>query len=134
MVEPQKNKNQTVEGEVTTEKSTFRNLLTSLVGRLALVLFIILASGGLYFIITSGGFGKQEELAHEKAKLEAEIEALKDENRLLRHKLERVATDPDYIEDEARKKLGLVREGEIVFRLADEPDVNNNQQSNQDLP
>lgn len=74
-------------------------------------------------VISADGFVRNSELKKEKAKLEEEIEALEDENHILRQKLERLQTDPAYVEDEARKKLRLIRPGETVYRLAEEPDV-----------
>ncbi len=80
--------------------------------------------GGLIYLASSAdGFIKRGELEREKLKLEAEIETLQDENRILRQKLERLKSDPAYVEDEARKKLGLVRPGETVYRLSEEPDL-----------
>jgi cell division protein FtsB len=58
-----------------------------------------------------------------KNSLEADILRLEDENRQLAARLERLRNDPRYLEDEARKKLGLVRPDEIIFRLAQEPDL-----------
>jgi len=37
--------------------------------------------------------------------------------------LERFKKDPDYVEDEARKKLGVIRPGEQIYRLEEEPDL-----------
>lgn len=92
--------------------------------RFGLMLIGVAALGALiYLVISADGFARNSELKKEKAKLEAEIEALEDENRLLRQRLERLQTDPAYVEDEARKKLRLIRPGETVYRLAEEPDV-----------
>lgn len=77
----------------------------------------------VYFVYRGEGFVKQNELEREKAKLEEEIEALRDENRLLQERLERLKNDPAFVEDEARKKLGLIRSGETVYRLSEEPDL-----------
>jgi len=87
-----------------------------IVGAAALIALISL-------VISADGFVRNNELRKEKAKLEEEIEALEDENRILRQKLERLQTDSAYVEDEARKKLRLIRPGETVYRLAEEPDV-----------
>jgi Septum formation initiator len=92
--------------------------------RLALLLLAALGLGALiYIIVSADSFLKSGELAKEKAKLEAEIEVLKDENHLLRQKIDRMLNDPAYVEDEARKKLGLIRPGETIYRLAEEPDL-----------
>lgn len=83
---------------------------------------VILASL-VYLIASADSFLKSGELEREIQKIEHEIEVLEDENRLLRQKTERLETDPGYIEDEARKKMGLVRPDEVIYRLSDEPDL-----------
>ncbi|MDR1920317.1 MAG: septum formation initiator family protein [Candidatus Adiutrix sp.] len=77
----------------------------------------------VYLAASDGGLMKHRELEAETKRLEAEIENLQDENMLLRQRLERLRTDPAYVEDEARKKLGLIRPGETVYRLSEEPDL-----------
>lgn len=77
----------------------------------------------VYLIASADSFLKSGELEREIQRLEHEIEVLEDENRLLRQQHERIQTDPAYIEDEARKKLGLVRPGEVIYRLSEEPDL-----------
>ena len=84
---------------------------------------LAILGGGIYLTFSTDIVFKSSELEREKIKLEDDIEMLKDENYILRQKLERIKTDPAYVEDEARKKLGLVRPGEVVYRLAEEPDL-----------
>lgn len=50
------------------------------------------------------------------------LEALKKENQELANKLESVNSD-EYIEKQARDKLGLVKEGEMVIVLPDEEEI-----------
>jgi cell division protein FtsB len=90
--------------------------------RLALTVLVIL--GGLaYLTVSADGFIRRAELAREKDRLEADNAALRDENLLLRRKIEHLLNDPGYVEDEARRKLGLIRPGETVYRLSEEPDL-----------
>ncbi|MDR0881342.1 MAG: septum formation initiator family protein [Candidatus Adiutrix sp.] len=95
--------------------------LGSRLGLIALGL-VILASL-IYLTATADVFPKRGALEQEIKKLEHDIAVLEDDNRILRQKLERLQTDPNYVEDEARKKLGLVRPGETVYRLSEEPDL-----------
>lgn len=88
-----------------------------------LIVGVAVLSALIYLVISADGFVRNTELKKEKEKLEAEIEALEDENRVLRQKLERLQTDPGYVEDEARKKLRLIRPGETIYRLSEEPDI-----------
>ena len=95
-----------------------------LLGRLGLAALGLAVLGGLTWLtVSADGFLRRAELEKEKLKLETEISALRDENQLLRRKLEHLQNDPGYVEDEARKKLGLIRPGETVYRLSEEPDL-----------
>lgn len=102
------------------EKSISRRLLNHLFWTAALALVV---GGGLYLTFSTDMIFKSSLLEQEKINLEIEINELKDENYILRQKLERLKVDPGYVEDEARKKLGLVRPGEIIYRLSEEPDL-----------
>jgi cell division protein FtsB len=103
----------------------FRELLSrGLFLRLALTVLALAVLGGLaYLTVSADGFIRRSELEREKRKLEAEIEILRDENQSLRQKIEHLRHDPGYVEDEARRKLGLIRPGETVYRLSEEPDL-----------
>lgn len=101
-----------------------------LLRRLAVIVLISLAvAGGINMLVSADGFVRQNELEKKKQELEAEIEILKDENRVLRQTLERYQTDPAFVEDEVRKKLGLVRPGETVYRLSEEPNLSDSRRS-----
>lgn len=76
-----------------------------------------------YLVLSADSLFRSNELEREKLKIEAEIEMYNDENRILEMQIERSKNDPAYIEDEARKKLRLVRPGETVYRLSEEPDL-----------
>ena len=92
--------------------------------RLALMALSLAILGGLiYLTVSSDGFIRRAELEREKGKLEAENTLLRDENQVLRQKIEYLLNDPGYVEDEARRKLGLIRPGETVYRLSEEPDL-----------
>ena len=96
-------------------------LLASRYGLAALGVAIL---GGLIYLTASAdGFVRSSELEKELIRLKAEIAELEDANRLLHQKLDSRHSDMGYIEDEARKKLGLIRPGEIIYRLAEEPDL-----------
>lgn len=97
-----------------------------------LVLSAAILTFVVYLITSRDSFKKSGELEQEIQRLQHEISVLEDENRLLRQKKDRLETDPAYIEDEARKKLGLVRPGEVVYRLSEEPELSDDPPS--DLP
>ena len=112
-------------------KSRIMSFAAAILGsRVVLVLLSVATTAALvYFVASSDGFAKRSHLEQEKLKLEAEIEMLKDENRLYRQKLDRLQNDPAYVEDEARKKLGLIRPNEFIYRLSEEPDLAEDQPS-----
>ena len=61
------------------------------------------------------------EAGSEHRRLEHELDRLRRENRRLRGEARRLREDPATIEAVARRELGLIRPGEIVILLADEP-------------
>ena len=52
-----------------------------------------------------------------KAQLEREIKALERDNTVLRQEVEAMRRDPFHAEEIARRDLGLVRPGEIVYQF-----------------
>ena len=57
----------------------------------------------------------------EDKQLRKEIEELEQENGRLRIRVERLKSDPDAIEREARDKLHYARPGEVIYALPPEP-------------
>jgi cell division protein FtsB len=49
--------------------------------------------------------------------VDASIKRLQGENVALRAEIDRLRNDDRYLEDVARKKFGLIREGEKVYRI-----------------
>ena len=49
--------------------------------------------------------------------MSADIRRLQEENIQIREEVKSLKTDPDYIEAYAREKLGLAKEGEIIYRF-----------------
>jgi cell division protein FtsB len=106
------------------ESSKFSGLLSSFSGRILWLVFlavVVAVVGHLY--LSEAGVMRSKGLVEKKRHLEAENLRLEEENRQLSARLDRIRADPGYLEDEARKKLGLVRPDEIIFRLAEEPEL-----------
>lgn len=57
----------------------------------------------------------------EDKQLRKEIEELEQENTRLRTRIERLKSDPDAIEREARDKLHYAKPGEVIYALPPEP-------------
>ena len=53
--------------------------------------------------------------------LESSVETLRETNERLREEVRRLNDDPATIEDEARRRLGLIKPGERVFTVRDVP-------------
>lgn len=60
------------------------------------------------------------EAGSEHRRLEHDLAQLLHDNRRLRSEAQQLREDPAAIEDVARRELGLIRPGEIVFLLTDE--------------
>ena len=54
-----------------------------------------------------------------KAELQKELQVLQDERQRLKDEITRLRQDKDYLEQLARKKLGMVREGELIYQFED---------------
>jgi cell division protein FtsB len=57
----------------------------------------------------------------EDHQLQREINDLEQENARLRERIERLKSDPDAIEHEAREKLHYAKPGEVIYTLPAEP-------------
>jgi cell division protein FtsB len=97
---------------------SFRNSLNkkALVAAAALVVFYLLTS----FIFGEMGLIKYYRMQAQYNSLTQEIATLKQDNARLLRDVHALKTDPDYLEILARDKLGLARQGEIVYYY-DEP-------------
>ncbi|HUV86543.1 MAG TPA: septum formation initiator family protein [bacterium] len=70
------------------------------------------------FVFSRHGYLRRYELASENERLQLELRELRDENARLREELSRL-DDPEAVEKLAREKLGLVKEGEQVYRFVE---------------
>ncbi len=61
----------------------------------------------------------------EDRQLKKEIDALEQENAHLRDRVEKLKSDPDAIEHEAREKLHYAKPGEVIYALPPDPVVQN---------
>ncbi len=62
----------------------------------------------------------QQKRAEDRA-LQLEIQNLQQENAQMRQQIERLKSDPDAIEREAREKLHYAKPGEVIYTLPDQP-------------
>jgi cell division protein FtsB len=77
------------------------------------ILFVILA-------IFLPGYTKLQELKDRNRDLEARIKEIKVKNALLESEILRIQQDPVYQEEIIREKLGVVRKGEVIYKIEPE--------------
>jgi cell division protein FtsB len=90
--------------------------------RLGLVLlFLFLGLLLLLSLLQDRGLLQIYQMARVKAHLEREVSTLKEENALLRQEAEGLRRSPSWTEEIARRDLGFVRPGEIVYHFPPSP-------------
>ena len=87
-----------------------RNLVT-------LWLLVIVVVMLCYAVFGDRGVLRILQAEKQQQQLEAQLEAIKLEQQRLRDEIERLRNDKDYWEQLARTKLGMVREGELIYHL-----------------
>ena len=76
------------------------------------------------------GYRYLRTLSGELARLKEEVVCLEQKNRELKRKIEQMENDAFYVEKLARE-MGLVKEGEVVYRIKEEPGDNGESGSEQ---
>ena len=94
-------------------KTRRRRFIAAVVAVLALAALL-----AYVFVFSRHGYLRRHELARENDRLQAELEELRDENARLREELNRL-DDPEAVEKLAREELGLVKDGETVYRFVE---------------
>ncbi len=74
----------------------------------------------LILVVFLPTFSKKQEIKQKNIQLEKQIEDSKRENVRLREEKRLLIEDPVYLERVAREKMGIVRDGEMVYRLVPE--------------
>ncbi len=80
-----------------------------------LLVIIVIMSG--YAIFGERGVLRILQAEKQQERLEQELERITQEQQRLREEIERLRNDKDYWEQLARTKLGMVREGELIYHL-----------------
>jgi len=68
------------------------------------------------------GFIHLYQMEKERKTYAERIRVLEEENQRLLEQIERLRSDKAYIESEARKELGLLKENEVIYRFEEEQD------------
>ena len=80
-----------------------------------LVFFVVLMLGGLCIHETNSLKDKKEEYIIREASLARQMDAEK-ENQTKLLEREKYVNSDEYIQEEAREKIGLVKENEVIFK------------------
>jgi cell division protein FtsB len=83
---------------------------------LILVITSLIVFGSLTFFGEKGIFNLLR-LRKEVVRIKEKNLQLEEENQKLREEVKRLQSDKRYIEEVARKELGMVKEGEIIYRF-----------------
>jgi len=80
---------------------------------------IVLSVLGLILlgVIFIPGYLKIKRLVRQNRELERQIKETKQANRRLEEEQEKLESDPVYLEKVLREKLGLAKEGEIIYKV-----------------
>ena len=80
----------------------------------ALSLFIIAVIVALLFLPS---YTKMQELKQKNDDFTERIKRLEEKNKKLEEEKRFLTTNPDYVEKIAREKMGLIRQGEKVYKI-----------------
>jgi cell division protein FtsB len=83
-------------------------------------LFWVSGIGLVILIIFLPGYTKLQELKDKNRELETKICDLKLENSRLEEEILRIQQDPVYQEEIVRERLGVVRKGEVIYKIEPE--------------
>ncbi len=85
--------------------------------RVLLFVFILLFILGIFTFFGEKGIFSLLGIQKEVARIKEKNVKLEEENQKLREEVKRLQTDKRYIEEIARKELGMVKEGEIIYQF-----------------
>lgn len=77
----------------------------------------------LFIVFGENGLTDLYKLKMKKDNLSITNDELKKENLSLYREIERLKNDPDYVEDVARKELGVIGEDEVIIKVKPKPSV-----------
>jgi len=88
--------------------------ILSRVTKNAFLLFVIALGVAAVFL---PGYTKLQDLKEKNRSLDVNIRKLKTENTLLQSEIKRIESDPLYQERIVRDKMGVVRKGEVLYKI-----------------
>jgi len=85
--------------------------------RVLLLILIFLLILGIFTFFGEKGILHLLRIQKEVARIKEKNAKLEEENQTLREEVKRLQTDRRYIEEIARRELGMVKEGEIIYQF-----------------
>ena len=85
--------------------------------RVLLLILILLLILGIFTFFGEKGIFHLLRIQKEVARIKEKNAKLEEENQKLREEVKRLQTDRRYIEEIARRELGMVKEGEIIYQF-----------------
>ncbi len=79
--------------------------------------FILFAVGIIVMVVFLPAFSNWQDVKQKDAEYQKRITELVEENARLKEEKRLLEEDPDYLEKVAREKMGLIREGEVIYQL-----------------
>ena len=83
---------------------------------LIIILVALILSFAWLIFFSNKGLMAMEVSVEKKQEIELQNQIIKQQNYVLNGEIERLRSDPDYIEDVARYDLGMVAPDEIIFK------------------
>ncbi|MGB2601464.1 MAG: septum formation initiator family protein [Candidatus Omnitrophota bacterium] len=80
-----------------------------------IIFFIVVVLTALSILFLPG-FSELHKLREDNDQLKRRIVLLEEHNDNLKEEMLKMKQDPDYVEKKARKKLGIVKKGEIIYK------------------
>ena len=71
----------------------------------------------IVFLLFLPSYTKMQDLRQKNSELAKELRELKHQNAQLKRERALLENDPVYLEKVAREKMGLIREGEVVYKM-----------------
>ena len=90
--------------------------------KISLFTFLFLALIALWLGFGERGFFHLYQMEKERQAHIQRIQKLEQENRVLLEEINRLREDKTYVESLARRELGLIKEGEVLYRFMREDD------------
>jgi cell division protein FtsB len=97
--------------------------MTKTQGVLISIAILILAALFFFIIVSEHGLADFIYLKREQGKLVEENERLTRENLSISIEIDRLKHDPEYIENVARKELGMIGQDEVIIKPRSQPEL-----------